>query len=63
MNNSDQIREKTYTRQFVPADADMGDWSQIESIFDALDSRSIDSVERLDSRLVSRRNTTLGMWR
>jgi oligoendopeptidase F len=52
MNNSDQIREKTYTRQFVPADADMGDWSQIESIFDALDSRSIDSVERLEAWMI-----------
>jgi len=52
MNNTNRIREKTYPRQFVPADADMGDWDQIESIFDALDSRSIDSVERLDAWMI-----------
>ncbi|MBN1656177.1 MAG: M3 family oligoendopeptidase [Deltaproteobacteria bacterium] len=49
---SDRIREKKYSRSFVPASADMGDWSGIESIFDTLDSREIDTVEQLQTWMV-----------
>lgn len=40
--------DKPYPRQFVPANADMGDWSQIEPLFDQLDSRPVDTTDQLD---------------
>jgi oligoendopeptidase F len=46
------IREKTYSRQFVPTHADMGKWSDIEAVFSALDSRPIDRVEDLKTWMV-----------
>jgi oligoendopeptidase F len=33
-----------YSRGFVPTGADMGDWTQIEPLFDALDARSIEDL-------------------
>ncbi len=44
--------EKSYPRRFVPAGADMGDWSQIEPLFDALDGRDVDTLERLEAWLL-----------
>jgi len=37
-----------FARGFVPAKADMGDWSQIEPLFDALDARPIGNVAQLE---------------
>lgn len=44
--------ENPCPRQFVPADADMGDWSQIEPLFDRLDETSIQAVEELEGWLL-----------
>jgi oligoendopeptidase F len=41
-----------YPRRFVPAEADMGDWGQIQPLFEALESRRIDTVEQLEQWLV-----------
>jgi len=43
---------KPYPRQFVPADADMGDWSQIEPLFDRLDAERIDTPEQIGAWLL-----------
>jgi len=45
---------KPYPRRFVPADADMGDWRQIEPLFDQLDARPIDTPEQLGGWLLDR---------
>jgi len=42
---------KTYPRQFVPAGADLGDWSQIEPIFTELERRPLRSVKSLEGWL------------
>lgn len=44
--------EPAYGRHFVPAEADMGDWAQIEPIFNALDARPIDTPEQLEQWLL-----------
>ncbi len=44
----DSLIDARYPRRFVPANADMGDWSQIEPLFDALDARAIESVEQFE---------------
>jgi oligoendopeptidase F len=41
-----------YARHFVPSDADMGDWSQIEPLFEALDRQPVDTREQLEGWLV-----------
>ena len=33
-----------FPRTFVPAASDMGDWAQIEPLFDALDRRELEDV-------------------
>ena len=42
---------REYPRRFVPDDADLGDWSQIEPLFDALDERPIDTRDQLEGWL------------
>lgn len=44
--------QKKYPRQFVPADADMGDWAQIEPLFDRLDQQPIDTAARMEQWLL-----------
>ncbi len=44
--------ESQYRRRFVPAGADMGDWSQIEPLFDALEQRPVEDVRQLDAWLL-----------
>lgn len=44
--------EKTFPRKFVPADADMGDWAQIEPLFAELLGRNPSTVEELEQWLV-----------
>jgi oligoendopeptidase F len=46
------LTEKTYPRQFVPVNGDMGDWNQIEPLFDALEDRTIDSAADLEQWLL-----------
>ena len=41
-----------YRRSFVPVDADMGDWSAIEPLFDRLDGAAIDTPEQLERWLL-----------
>ena len=43
---------RTYPRHFVPAAAEMGDWQQIEPLFDALDRRPVETLEQLQSWLL-----------
>lgn len=43
--------QETFPRRFVPAEADMGDWDQIEPLFDQLDTRPIDTLEQFESWL------------
>jgi oligoendopeptidase F len=47
----DDWTQKQYPRTFVPADADMGDWAQIEPLFDQLDRRPIGTPEQLEAWL------------
>ena len=42
---------RAFPRQFVPRDASMGDWAQIEPLFRALQERAITSVEELEQWL------------
>jgi oligoendopeptidase F len=44
--------ETRYPRHFVPATADMGDWAQIEPLFDKLDARPVDAVDQLQGWLL-----------
>ena len=44
--------QQTYPRRFVPADAEMGDWGQIEPLFDQLDARPIDAAGQLEQWLL-----------
>jgi len=44
---------KTFPRRFVPAAADMGNWADIEPLFDELDGRPIDSVALLEQWLLA----------
>jgi oligoendopeptidase F len=44
--------DKSYPRRFVPTAADMGDWAQIEPLFDALDTRPIEAVAQLEQWLL-----------
>lgn len=46
------LDEKTYPRQFVPPDADLGQWSDIEPLFVALDSRGIESLADMERWLL-----------
>ncbi len=46
------ILEPVYSRRFVPPGADMGDWAQLEPIFDALDARPIDTPNQLEQWLL-----------
>ncbi len=39
---------RAFPRQFVPVDANMGDWAQIEPLFRQLQDRTITSVEELE---------------
>ncbi len=48
---STAVTEKSYPRKFVPADADMGDWAQIEPLFDQLDQVPLTSTEDLEGWL------------
>ncbi|UCD28673.1 MAG: M3 family oligoendopeptidase [Planctomycetota bacterium] len=43
---------KFYPRQFVPVDAEMGEWDQIAPLFSSLDTRSIDTVKQLEQWLL-----------
>lgn len=43
---------REYPRRFVPEDADLGDWSQIEPLFDALAERPIDTRDQLENWLI-----------
>lgn len=45
MNSTIKAR---YSRGFVPTGADMGDWTQIEPLFDALDARSIEDLSQFE---------------
>ncbi len=40
--------ERTFPRKFVPGDADMGDWAQIEPLLRDLLGRNPSSVEELE---------------
>ncbi len=42
---------REYPRRFVPDDADLGDWAQIEPLFDQLDHRPIDTRDQLETWL------------
>ncbi|HVH30931.1 MAG TPA: M3 family oligoendopeptidase, partial [bacterium] len=42
---------RAFPREFVPRDADMGDWAQIEPLFQALRERAITSVDGLEQWL------------
>jgi len=42
---------RAFPRQFVPADASMGDWTQIEPLFRQLQARPINSAEELEQWL------------
>jgi oligoendopeptidase F len=44
--------DQRYPRKFVPAQADMGDWAQIEPLFGLLDDELIDTPERMEAWLV-----------
>jgi len=44
--------QPSYPRQFVPAGADMGDWSQIEPLFNELERRPLDTREQLEAWLL-----------
>lgn len=44
--------EARRARRFVPADADLGDWSAVEPLFDGLDARPIDTAEALEAWLL-----------
>lgn len=44
--------EKAYPRQFVPPDADLGQWRQIEPLFVALDSRSLKTIPDMEQWLL-----------
>jgi hypothetical protein len=44
----DSVIDATYPRQFVPANADMGEWTQIEPLFDALDARTIENLKQFE---------------
>ena len=46
------VSDKTYPRRFVPADADMGDWGQIEPLFSQLDDRPLETAEQLEQWLL-----------
>jgi len=46
------LNNTRYPRQFVPVNADMGDWSQIEPLFDQLDARPIDTTDQLERWLL-----------
>lgn len=37
-----------YPRRFVPASADMGNWADIEPLFDALDAQPVDTADQLE---------------
>jgi len=43
---------RPFPRRFVPHDADMGDWAQIEPLFAQLLERPLDSVEALERWLI-----------
>lgn len=43
---------RAYPRRFVPAEATMGDWAQIEPLFKQLQERPINSVEDLEQWLL-----------
>ncbi|NUP88758.1 MAG: M3 family oligoendopeptidase [Candidatus Sumerlaeia bacterium] len=45
-------RPGEFPRQFVPAQIDLGDWAQIEPLFDALAARGLDSAEALEHWLL-----------
>src|SRR5687768_12657107 len=49
---TDTAFAKTYPRRFVPAIADMGEWAQIEPLFDALDLQPLDTVKQLEQWLL-----------
>src|SRR5262245_53369715 len=42
----------TYPRRFVPAEADLGDWPEIEVLIDRLDARAIDTPTELEAWLL-----------
>ncbi len=44
----DSVAERTYPRRFVPATADMGQWGQIEPMFEVLDARPLETAEQLE---------------
>lgn len=44
--------QQRYPRRFVPAAADMGDWSQLEPLFNILDQRPLDTVEHMEQWLL-----------
>jgi oligoendopeptidase F len=44
--------DSRYARRFVPAGADMGDWDQIEPIFDALEQRPLEQLDQLERWLL-----------
>ena len=41
-----------YPRRYVPAEARLSDWEQVEPLFDELDSRELGSVEELEQWLL-----------
>ncbi len=46
------ISASPYPRRFVPVEADMGDWSQVEPLFDRLETRPIGSPAELEQWLL-----------
>jgi len=46
-------RGEEFPRAFVPADADLGDWDQIEPLFDRLEQETADSADELEKWLLS----------
>ncbi|MBW2056067.1 MAG: M3 family oligoendopeptidase [Deltaproteobacteria bacterium] len=46
------LEENPYPRRFVPPDADMGQWSHIEPLFAALDSREVKTPPGLEEWLL-----------
>ncbi|MCL2330488.1 MAG: M3 family oligoendopeptidase [Phycisphaerae bacterium] len=45
-------KDRSYPRQFVPADANMGNWAHIEPLFDRLDVEPIDTLEQMEAWLL-----------
>jgi oligoendopeptidase F len=53
---------RTFPRRFVPADADMGEWAQIEPLFREILDREIDSAQALERWLEDANELEAAVW-